>query len=256
MTSFIIRYTSYLAPTTSMRLHSEAQAQSYHPSNPLEGPSGKPCGNLRAMETPYVVRSHAAAQTHKELCCWDFSHPVQRGNKHCENNTSITTACDGINNERHVELNFTEDISFAAGFKCGYGSKDKGIEKIVSSINNDSTLRNSHSYTLHGLLGTFHCLLYKTSKEKPINISIAPNSFSNGMYSWFPLYFPLREPIIVPEGCSIRCNIWRKTDAKNPSQIGGSVWYEWHVEILDGNSSVINCSNLHNPGGRSSKILL
>ena len=118
-------YTSYLAPTTSMRLHSETQAQSYQPSNAMDGPYGKPSGTLTAMETPYVVRSHAAAQMHKELPCWGFSHPIQR------EKVSIHVAAQGINNERHVELEFTDDFSSAVGYRSGYGSKDKTIENIV-----------------------------------------------------------------------------------------------------------------------------
>lgn len=238
-----------MAPTASMRLHAETQAQSYQPSNAMDGPYGKPSGTLTAMETPYVVRSHAASQMHKELPCWAFSHPIQR------ENVSIHAAAEGINNERHAELNFIDDFSSAVGYRSGYGSKDKTIENIVCSMRDESDEKSS--YTLHGFLGTFHCLLYQTYRKKSITISIAPNSFSVGMYSWFPLYFPLREPLIVPGGAMVRCNIWRKSDANASPNQGGSVWYEWYAEVIDKRTDkVISASNLHNPCGRSCKILL
>jgi protein arginine N-methyltransferase 5 len=233
-------YTSYLAPTTSMRLHAEAQAHSYHPSNPIEGPYGKPCGNLAAMEMSYVVRTHAASQTHKELSCWTFSHPIRKGNM------SLSKAVEGVNNKRHIELNFTDSLSSAVGYRSGYRLKCDTLESIVDSIHENCKT----SYTLHGFLGTFHCLLYQSFTHKAVTISIAPNTFSTGMYSWFPLYFPLKEPLIIPPNSTIRCNIWRQCDTS-------SVWYEWCAEVIDNSScKVISASCLHNPRGRSSKILL
>lgn len=239
-------YVSYLAPTSSMRLHSEAQSQAYQPSDALEGPSGKPCGNLRAMEIPYVVRTHAAIQTHKELECWEFSHPNKEGGESIEHTVGYDS------NQRHAQLNFTDDFSSSVGYRCGYGNYNQSIAKIMKSSSVDSDSHNKGAYTLHGFLGTFHCTLYKSS-----SISIAPNSFSTGMYSWFPLYFPLREPLTVPHGATVRCNIWRKSDASGPYQSGGGVWYEWYTEVVDKKSgTIISSSNLHNPRGRSSKILL
>jgi protein arginine N-methyltransferase 5 len=233
-----------------MRLHSETQSQAYRPSDAMEGPSGKPCGNLGAMETSYVVRTHAVVQTHKELPCWTFSHP-----KKTDERLVKEDIMNNDHNERHAKLNFTDCISSSVGYKCGYGNHDQTITKIASSASND--LNSNGSYTLHGFLGTFYCLLYESIKKKAITISIAPNSFSTGMYSWFPLYFPLREPLTVPFRSSVRCNIWRKSDAKAPSQVGGSVWYEWYAEVIDKDSGlIISSSNLHNPNGRGSKILL
>ena len=43
--------------------------------------------------------------------------------------------------------------------------------------------------TLHGFIGYFHSTLYKD-----VHISIEPSTFSDGMFSWFPLYLPLRHP--------------------------------------------------------------
>ena len=40
---------------------------------------------------------------------------------------------------------------------------------------------------LHGFGGYFECTLYKD-----IMISINPATHSKGMFSWFPIFFPLR----------------------------------------------------------------
>lgn len=160
------------------------------------------------------MRSHAAAQTHKELACWTFEHYGSQ-QKLSSNKTSSDTEIY----ERHSELLFNDDVASSSGLKCGYGNQDVKIANVVSTIGeNNDTIRGN--YTLHGFLGTFHCVLYKSMQKGEVIISIAPHSFSTGMYSWFPLFFPLREPLIVPRDSLLKCNIWRKTDSN-------SVWYEW-----------------------------
>lgn len=217
-----------------MRLHAEVQAQAYQPSNPLEGPSGKPSGNLAAMETSYVVRSHAAAQTHQELPCWTFSH-------YSSEETSSLTNTEIF--EKSAELTFSDETASGVGCRCGYQNLDEKVTNLTTNTAIDA-------YILHGFLGTFHCVLYESLKKEEVVISIAPKTFSTGMYSWFPLFFPLREPLLVPCGSLLKSYIWRKTDTK-------SVWYEWYAEVIDKNTgNVTNSSNLHNPKGRSSKILL
>jgi len=86
--------------------------------------------------------------------------------------------------------------------------------------------------TLHGLAGYFDATLYKD-----IHISINPLTFSEGMFSWFPLFFPLRIPIYIPRNSVIEVHFWRKC---SPSK----VWYEWCVTSP-------GISTIHNPGGRS-----
>eukprot|EP01117_Protostelium_nocturnum_P013830 TRINITY_DN5206_c0_g1_i2.p1 TRINITY_DN5206_c0_g1~~TRINITY_DN5206_c0_g1_i2.p1 ORF type:complete len:626 (+),score=226.31 TRINITY_DN5206_c0_g1_i2:52-1929(+) len=46
---------------------------------------------------------------------------------------------------------------------------------------------SKESATIHGLAGYFDSHLYGT-----VHMSINPATFSTGMFSWFPLYFPLR----------------------------------------------------------------
>ena len=237
-------YTAYLAPVSSMRLYTEAHAQAYVPSRATDGPMGKPCGTLQAMETPYVVRTHAASQTHAEQPCWAFSHP------HTAAGNSVLTA----DNERSIDLVFGHDRTHGSGFGSGYGAFDAAIGEISASAPTQDADEDG-GMTIHGFLGTFHSTLYQPSSDEETNqpsvISIAPSSFSVGMFSWFPLYFPLREPMYVPSGASVSVHMWRKCG-------NDRVWYEWCAEVstpdAGGDPSsrkIIHSSPVHNPNGRS-----
>ncbi len=46
------------------------------------------------------------------------------------------------------------------------------------------------SSCLHGFAGYFDCKLYAD-----VHISIHPETFSTGMFSWFPLFIPIRTPM-------------------------------------------------------------
>jgi len=46
---------------------------------------------------------------------------------------------------------------------------------------------------VHGLVGYFESVLYGD-----VTMSISPCSRTPGMFSWFPISFPLRYPVIVP----------------------------------------------------------
>jgi protein arginine N-methyltransferase 5 len=85
---------------------------------------------------------------------------------------------------------------------------------------------------IHGLAGYFHCDLYKD-----VTISIHPPTFSTGMFSWFPVFIPLRAPCFVKKGEKLAVSMWRLS---NPQKI----WYEWAVTQPQPQS-------LMNPCGRS-----
>ncbi|XP_067052038.1 protein arginine N-methyltransferase 5-like [Acropora muricata] len=88
------------------------------------------------------------------------------------------------------------------------------------------------SFSLHGFAGYFETVLYKD-----VTLSIRPETHSEGMFSWFPFYFPIKEPQYVTAGSTITCHFWRKCTPKK-------VWYEWCM-------SKPAPVPLHNPGGRS-----
>eukprot|EP01062_Namystynia_karyoxenos_P055643 TRINITY_DN4667_c0_g2_i1.p1 TRINITY_DN4667_c0_g2~~TRINITY_DN4667_c0_g2_i1.p1 ORF type:complete len:654 (+),score=192.09 TRINITY_DN4667_c0_g2_i1:91-1962(+) len=91
------------------------------------------------------------------------------------------------------------------------------------------------SAVCHGFAGYFDAVLYKD-----VEISIHPKHFSPGMFSWFPMYFPLRVPVHLRRGEIIESVFWRVVGKAD-------VWYEWCV-----------CrpmqTAIHNPGGRSYKV--
>lgn len=203
-------YTAFMAPVSSARLHSEAKTQSCLPLNANEGSASPPVGMQRAMETPYVVRSHAASQTHNERPCWIFSHPHPSSAGASPSDDVVAAArdngsaraADDINNDRHACISFPHDPTHGAANGCGYGPFDEDVSSIVSS--NLTGIPNDSIVTIHGFLGSFHSVLYDSPfsrlsendmatmevakvEDKSSVISIAPNSFSVGMFSWFPL---------------------------------------------------------------------
>lgn len=85
---------------------------------------------------------------------------------------------------------------------------------------------------IHGFAGYFHCELYNS-----LSVSINPDTYSEGMFSWFPIFFPLRVPVSIKQGQTLKSHWWRCQNDKK-------VWYEWTV-------SQPTPQAVHNPGGRS-----
>ena len=207
------RYTSYIAPISSAHIHHQiVQQQAFYPDTS----SDQVTGRQRAVETPYVVRTHAASQTHAEQACWTFDHPAPL-----------------IKHDRVVHLTFGDtnanDDGLACG--CGYNALDPKAATLVPPTSTASTV-------VTGLVGSFAADLFGD-----VQISTAPHSFSSGMYSWFPLYFPLSDPLNVPCGAQIQVSVWRRKE-------GDRVWYEWTAAVTK-EGHVLSSSCVHNPGGRS-----
>jgi protein arginine N-methyltransferase 5 len=111
-----------------------------------------------------------------------------------------------------------------------------------TNIDNTRTLKMSFdplpdmpSATCHGFVGYFDSKLYGD-----VHISTYPPTQTPGMFSWFPIYFPLKDPIHVPAGRKVECQMWRCVSSSK-------VWYEWAVT-----SPVV--SHIHNLNGRSSWV--
>ena len=267
---------------SSFRLHSEARAQAYIPSSPSDGPEGQPYGTLRALETPYVVRAHAASQTHKEKPCFTFNHiktlkSSPNDNAMAESNmmkkvekSPTALAAMNVDNERYSVLEFGFDQSYGAGSGCGYGSFDNSVATMaqisrtgIKATGQATDLNAPIGTTIHGFFGTFEAILYRSRvDDSATTISIVPSSFSEGMFSWFPLYFPIRTPLFIPVGDTLRCAFWRKTDT-NAVGTSGKVWYEWCCEVVKQsasqhktNGNIISALPVHNPNGRSYHVRL
>jgi len=92
--------------------------------------------------------------------------------------------------------------------------------------------RTTQSATIHGLAGYFNSHLYGS-----VYMSINPANHSPGMFSWFPLYFPLRDPLYVSGDSVVEVHMWRNNNRVK-------VWYEWSIT-----SPMV--TPIHNVGGRS-----
>lgn len=93
----------------------------------------------------------------------------------------------------------------------------------------------SETNVVHGLAGYFETVLYNDVK-----LSINPETASKGMFSWFPIFFPLRNPVCVEGGKTVTVHMWRRVSSQN-------VWYEWCLS-----EPVV--TPIHNPSGRSYSI--
>ncbi|XP_057516470.1 protein arginine N-methyltransferase 1.5 isoform X2 [Amaranthus tricolor] len=88
------------------------------------------------------------------------------------------------------------------------------------------------SVLVHGFAGYFDATLYKD-----VHLGIEPTMPTPNMFSWFPIFFPLRSPVCVRPGVPLEFHIWRCSGSTK-------VWYEWCVESP-------SASPIHNSKGRS-----
>ena len=94
---------------------------------------------------------------------------------------------------------------------------------------------------IHGFAGYFTAELYKD-----IFYSINPVTHTPGMHSWFPLYFPVKNPIKVNKGQVVTLALWRNHSSS-------AVWYEWSIRVTDG-PRIIHQSHIHNSKGKGYSI--
>ncbi|XVF19007.1 hypothetical protein REPUB_Repub11eG0073800 [Reevesia pubescens] len=92
--------------------------------------------------------------------------------------------------------------------------------------------RDTGSAIVHGFAGYFDATLYKD-----VHLGIEPSMATLNMFSWFAIFFPLRQPICVQPGSPLEVHFWRCCGSTK-------IWYEWCVTFP--------CpSPIHNSNGRS-----
>lgn len=124
---------------------------------------------------------------------------------------------------------------------------NKAIPKDESPSNNLHNVRYSQvkfqiehaDAVMHGVAGYFEAVLYKH-----VMISIHPDTYSPGMFSWFPIFFPIRTPLQVPQGSTVTLDFWRATGTQK-------VWYEWSATVESAKGELLAVSPIHNVKGRS-----
>ncbi|TQS39443.1 hypothetical protein Golomagni_00032 [Golovinomyces magnicellulatus] len=192
-------YTAHLTPIYAPRLHGEI--------------SQRMLSDDTAADTPYVVMLHAidflasSVPDHPRIQkAWEFVHPLphqilaisatRRGGGVSGGGGGSMCGGDGANehNIRAAQLKFV----------C----KDRGV--------------------VHGIAGYFEAVLYDGGSNGKVELSTRPDTIdtkSRDMISWFPIYFPLKNPLYFPDDSELEVSIWRQTDDRK-------VWYEWLVEAF------------------------
>ncbi|KAK4190324.1 PRMT5 arginine-N-methyltransferase-domain-containing protein [Podospora australis] len=203
--SIPLSYTAHLSPIATPRLFAEIASRAA-------------TGDANAFEIPYVVRLFQldfAAQKvpgHPRFQqAWEFVHPVP------------ILRADTFAEEKGLAVKYVTE-----GGGSMYGS----------SGTNEHNARHCHLTfvcptrgVIHGLAGYFESVLYASqlpdSDKEPVEISILPDQIdkkSKDMISWFPIFFPLKKPLMFPQDTEMEVSMWRQTDDTK-------VWYEWMVEV-------------------------
>ncbi|KAJ5697690.1 hypothetical protein N7488_011374 [Penicillium malachiteum] len=197
-------YSAHLTPISAPKLHSDIMHQTI--SNPA------------APETPYVVMLHAI----------DFlsstDSPV--------NDATAQTAA----NRSSASTTTTAATEFPTPFVQTAWSFSHPNSNISAQPPSRSSIPNSHNVrqtrlsfpaqnrgVCHGLAGYFETVLYGDIELSTNPVTMEEKSAS--MISWFPIYFPLKTPLNVPDNGEIVVTMYRQTDDRK-------VWYEWMVEVF------------------------
>ncbi|XP_022552222.1 protein arginine N-methyltransferase 1.5-like [Brassica napus] len=88
------------------------------------------------------------------------------------------------------------------------------------------------SALVQGFAGYFDSVLYKD-----VHLGTEPTTATPNMFSWFPIFFPLKKPVEVHPDSPLEVHFWRCCGSSK-------VWYEWSV-------SSPTPSPMHNTNGRS-----
>ncbi|KAI1006161.1 hypothetical protein K3495_g2061 [Podosphaera aphanis] len=192
-------YTAHITPVLAPKLHANI---SYRIET-----------DETAADTPYVVMLHAIDYLANSVPdypqiqeVWEFSHPLP---------SSTLVASEARR---------------AGGVSGGGGGSMSGGDGA-----NDHNLRSTRCKfvckdrgVVHGIAGYFEAVLYDGGEVGKIELSTRPDKIdakSKDMISWFPIYFPLKNPLSFPDDSELEISMWRQTDDRK-------VWYEWLVEAF------------------------
>ncbi|KAI1173015.1 methyltransferase-like protein [Nemania sp. FL0916] len=212
-------YTAHVSPIATPRLYADIRSRSE------QGGSGG--GDANAFDTPWVVRlfafdfvaarnvpGHARFQQ-----TWAFAHPLPPS----------TMAAIAARREGGVVG------GGGGGMAGGVGANDHNARAC------HLTFVCPTRGVVHGLAGYFEAVLYASQVDgdgdeedgesgsagrEMVELSILPEMIdakSRDMVSWFPIFFPLKQPLYFPSDSELDVTMWRQTDDVK-------VWYEWMVE--------------------------
>ncbi|OAP57317.1 hypothetical protein AYL99_08055 [Fonsecaea erecta] len=237
-------YTAHITPIAAPKLHADI----------LHGMSGNP----NAGETPYVVMFNAIdylstrpgaadADTRGEWSGTFQGHPAPGSDmaspaSPSETTTTAPTPYSKAHTRQSQQSMAPPPLPAPApviqqtwAFQHPNPALPSLVPSTVGTTTTEPSLTNSHNArscqltfpiphrgTCHGLAGYFETVLYKG-----VELSTNPDTMdqkSEGMISWFPIFFPLKIPIFLPDNSEVSLTMWRKTDDRK-------VWYEWLVDV-------------------------
>ncbi|PWN52296.1 PRMT5-domain-containing protein [Violaceomyces palustris] len=177
-------YSSYLAPLSSAKLHSEVM-------------SGTASSSEKALqkssETPYVVLFQSV---------------------------NLLSAQGGRHNWEKIQESWSFEHKPAS--LSGIVLDSNGLP--VTNGHNVRTATHSfhipQSGVCHGLAGYFEANLYG---DVSLSIHPDPSRGSKDMLSWFPIFFPFKDPLYLPANSELDVHMWRLSG-------NNRVWYEWCAE--------------------------
>ncbi|KAJ5488920.1 hypothetical protein N7539_003810 [Penicillium diatomitis] len=198
-------YSAHMTPISAPKLHSDIAHQSI--SNPA------------APETPYVVMLHAI----------DFlSTAESTGTTETLNHHSSSRSSGGTSTP-------TPATEFPIPFVQTAWTFSHPNRNISPPSRTSSTVSNAHNVrrtrlsfptqnrgVCHGIAGYFETVLYGDVELSTNPVTMDAKSAT--MISWFPIYFPLKTPLNVPDNGEVVITMYRQTDDRK-------VWYEWMVEV-------------------------
>ena len=194
-------YTSYIGPLQSSKLYNEVRNCKDETKHPLAN-----------FETPYVVHFQVKDNM---ILIFRVSPP------------------DVI---LYIHIYFLQNRFELASPQALFTFEHPNKAKVIDNTRySELSFNITEDSVLHGFGGYFECYLYKD-----IMISILPSSHSPGMFSWFPIFFPLKDPVQLKVADTLRLHFWRNVTRQH-------VWYEWAV------TDPVSV-NIHNPNGRSYEI--
>ncbi|KAI1389124.1 Skb1 methyltransferase [Hypoxylon trugodes] len=207
-------YTAHASPISAPRIYADIRQRAAN-------------ADLTAFDTPWVVRLFAidfvaqrGVPDHPRFqTAWEFMHPLPKR------------------------------VMDAAEARRKGGVVGGGGGSMSGSVGaNDHNARHCHMTfvcrsrgVVHGLAGYFEAVLYTPDansqereegetrdEETKIELSTLPDNIdrkSKDMISWFPIFFPLKQPLYFPPDTELEVSMWRQTDDTR-------VWYEWLVEAF------------------------
>ncbi|CAI7569480.1 unnamed protein product [Penicillium glandicola] len=197
-------YSAHFTPVSAPKLHADVVHQTV--SNPA------------APETPYVVMLHAI----------DFLSTTDTpasGESSSPNNGNRASTPSGSFSTTEFPTPFVQ-TAWSFSHPNRHIPPQSPMQSTISNAHNVRQTRlafpSQNRGVCHGLAGYFETVLYDDVELSTNPVTM--DAKSANMISWFPIYFPLKTPLSVPENGEIVATMYRQTDDRK-------VWYEWMVEV-------------------------